>query len=323
MRLAAAMALVLAAATPAAAQTFPPDEEWTELPCGDGVMTDALRDESGAIDERDIVGTAEAPAGFRAEDTEFLYLRLRLDDDPAPGGALRPFSWGWELDIDGDVTTYEILVLADGLGGDGGSLVLFENTEITLPDNPDDPADQPPVASYEIAANVRAVIAGGSLFNAGDDFFLDVAIPWADLEPLGMQPETPAYVWGASSSSRQSLNADFACHNGASGDPGLSDIADPGDADEDTDGDGFSDSDESDAGTDPNNPDDFPGSGGGGAGRLEGGGGCQSAPGSGAALALLILVWLAYIRRAAKPVTIRRDQSTAASGACRRGRSRR
>ena len=45
----------------ARAQSFPADDRWAPLPCGKSVMFDARRDQSGAIDERDIVGDDLAP----------------------------------------------------------------------------------------------------------------------------------------------------------------------------------------------------------------------------------------------------------------------
>ena len=72
----AAAVAIMAVAAPARAQTFP--STFSALYCGRGLMTDGYRDQSGAVDERDIVGIPAAPAGFRAVDAQFLYLRLRL-----------------------------------------------------------------------------------------------------------------------------------------------------------------------------------------------------------------------------------------------------
>jgi len=208
---AAAAAAVLSA--PARAQTFP--ATLSPLYCQTGFMIDGYRDQSGAIDERDIVGTALSPAGLRAVDTEFLYLRMRVDVSPMQGGGLRPFAWGFELSTDGDPANYEILILMDGAAG---MVRLYRNTTTTIPNSPADPADQPPVMSYPFAMNGRVIDAGPSLFGGGGtDAFIDVAVPWSDLRPLGLTPTTRITVWAASSMNVDRLDGDFACHDGAGG----------------------------------------------------------------------------------------------------------
>jgi hypothetical protein len=292
-----AVLLVMATAGPAAAQDFPPASDWAALYCDDEPMGDLVADEAGAIDERDIVGDPVAPAGLRAIDADFAYFRLRLDQDPAEtNGVLRPFAWGLEIDIDDDSSSYEILILASGLTQ---SVLLFTNDVTTLENDPTDPADEPPVAEYGWADNGRTVEAGSD-FGGDADYFLDVAIPWDDLQATGLFPFTPMAAWAASSTQDNTLDGDFACHDGGGGDPDLDDIvSDPTviDPDLDSDGDGFSDADEVAGGSDPDDPDSVPGGGGSGDGELEGGGGCAVA-GPGAPLpALLALLLLACRRR--------------------------
>jgi uncharacterized protein (TIGR03382 family) len=296
MRIVLASIVLAAAALPATAlaQEFPGDDAYIPLSCGDEPMFDGFRDESGALDERDLVGDAGAPAVLRAADDAYLYMRLRLDEDPAPGGALRPFAWGIELDLDGDTTTYELLIMVDGIEGTGGAVTLYRNSTTTSPNDPTDPADEPAVARYDFATHGRSAPAGSSYGDTADRF-LDFAVPWDDLVPLGLDRDTPILVWAASSSTATSLDGDFACHDGATGDPSLDELASDGavpDPAVDSDGDGFTDDEEAAAGTDPDDPDDFPAS------RLEGGGGCNSGGGSEpAAAALALLLALALARR--------------------------
>src|SRR5262245_12338452 len=106
--------LCLGPATSVFAQTFPADNAWIAFPCGNGPMVDAVRDQSGAFDERDIVGNRAAPAGFRAVDSQFLYLRLRVEKDPTKGPNLQPFAWGFAFSVDVLEVNYEILVTLDG-----------------------------------------------------------------------------------------------------------------------------------------------------------------------------------------------------------------
>lgn len=302
--------IMLAAAAlpaPARAQQFPANAAYIPLSCGDEPMFDGFQDESGALDERDIVGDASAPAVLRAADDGYLYMRLRLDEDPAPGGALRPFAWGMEIDLDGDATTYELLIMVDGISGAGGEVTLYRNTTTTLPNDPNDPADEPPVAIYDFATHGRSAPASSSYGDTADRF-LDFAIPWGDLVPLGFDRDTPILVWAASSSTSTGLDGDFACHDGTTGDPSLDEIASDGavpDPVVDSDGDGFTDDEEASAGTDPNDPDDFPAS------RLEGGGGCSTGGDSDpVTVAFALLLALALARRSSRqqprPVASRR-----------------
>jgi MYXO-CTERM domain-containing protein len=212
----AGVALLLAtlAGTPARGQSVPAfPATFAPLYCGRGFMIDGYRDQSGAVDDRDLVGTVVAPAGFRAVDDQFLYLRLRLDGSPTQGNRLTQFAWGVELSTDGDPTDYEILI---GVDGASETVRLYTNTVTTVPDSPTDPADQL-VMSYPFATNGRLVDAGASLFGGGNDTFLDWAVPWSDLAGLGLDRGTLVHLWAASSTNPDRLNGDFACHDGSAG----------------------------------------------------------------------------------------------------------
>ena len=288
--IAVAALLLAGAGTEAAAQEFPADADWEEFHCGDDAMFDDAADEAGAVDERDLVGDELQPAGFHHADPDFAYLRLRLEEDPSEaGGDLLPFAWGFEFDTDDDSTNYEVLVLASGIDQ---TVAVFTNDTITLDNDPSDPADEPPLAVYDWA-DVGRVVAAGSDFGGDGDTYLDMAILWDDLEAAGMTPITPVRTWAGSSSQANALDGDFACHDGASGDPVLDDtVSDEEDVSPDSDDDGFSDAEEDEAGTDPNDPEDFPDDGPGPTGdtELEGGGGCSSTGGGSASPLLALLV---------------------------------
>jgi uncharacterized protein (TIGR03382 family) len=273
--------VVCSVVVPAAARAqvvFPPDASYTALRCGGAAMADRLADQPGALDERDIVGDAAAPAGLRASDATNLYLRMRLDKDPAPGGAVRPFTWGMQFDLDGKLDSYELMVAVSGVAGAAGTVSVYRNMTTTLLNDPNDPADLPAVMTYPFAMNARSITAPGSTNGGNADFFLDFAVPWTALVSLGLDRGTSTYVWAATSSATSNLDGDVACHDGASGPARLNVIApdrttaDPA----------------QDPGTGPGGP--------GGTGRLEGGGGCN-AGGAGSPVTALALAFLVLRRR--------------------------
>jgi hypothetical protein len=269
-----AIPIVLAAAS-AGAAPFPPDSAFVPFHCGGQPMNDAYADNPNFLAERDLVGDTNAPTGLHAADAQNLYLRIRLDQDPAPAGSVHPYAWGMAFDLDGNRTTYELLITADGIVGAAGTVSLYTNNTVTQPNDPTDPADTPAVKTYSFSANARSIST--STTNGGNpDFFIDLAVPWADLTPLGLAPDTRTYVWAASSNVANALDGDFACSNGAGGPPTLSGGA-----------------------SDQTTPDPAhdPGMGPGGALHLEGGGGCAASRGGTSGLAAFALALVIAARR--------------------------
>jgi len=85
----------------------PASSAFVPFRCGGSLASDPLGDVSGAGQHRDAVGAASRAAALRASDDTFLYLRIRLDDDPRQAADdLRPFGWGFLIDTDDDTTTY-------------------------------------------------------------------------------------------------------------------------------------------------------------------------------------------------------------------------
>jgi hypothetical protein len=202
-------------------QSFP--SSYAALYCQRGVMIDGYRDQSGAIDDRDIVGSIDRPAGLRAVDAQYLYFRMRVDASPMQAGGLTQFAWGFELSTDGNPANYEILISVDGASE---TVRLYQNTMTTMADSPADPADRL-VMTYPFSQNGRIVDAGPSIFGSGNDTFIDMAVPWSDLEPLGLSPTTTVTIWAATSTNPDRMNGDFACNDGggAANVPSLSQIA--------------------------------------------------------------------------------------------------
>ena len=297
-RFAVVAALVLTPWVSASAQQFPADGAYRAWPCDTGVMTDPFQDESGATFWRDLVGDDAAPTGLRAADSEFLYVRLRVDEDPAPGGSPRPFAWGLLVDIDGDASTYEVMLVADG---GAGTVSIYPNTSGT-PGDARDPPDSSPVSVATWTARARSVTAPGSGYGGAPDYFVDAAFSWSDLAAVGIGPTTPVRVWAATSSTATTgMTGDFACRSGGAptlGNAWPGTASDPG---RDSDGVGFTDATEIHDGTNPNDSGSHP-AGGGDVPRLAGGGGCHhgaaGVPALAAAGAFLVLAtWRRMGRR--------------------------
>src|SRR5690606_34854092 len=141
----------------------------------------------GAIGELDAVGDSSSPALYLHADATHVFFRMRVSGDPLLGAGLRPVGWGAALDVDGDPGTYELLVMLDG---NRGEVVLYRNTTQALPDDPRAPADLE-LAAYGADTHARAVLAAEpflSSFDADDDYFVDWAVDWTDLEAEGVSP---------------------------------------------------------------------------------------------------------------------------------------
>ena len=277
---------VLAAAAPArAAVTFPPDAQWVPFHCGNAPMTDPQGDDPTFLLDLDVVGDNADPAGLHASDANYLYLRIRLDDDPAPNGKLAASAWGYEFDLDNDPSTYELLIIVDGITAGGGMVAMYANTATTIPNSPTDPATAPPLATYPFAMNARSIVAAGSSFGATPDYFLDFAVPWSDLIAHGVDHTTGVRVWAGSSNAIDNLDGDIACHDGSSGAPTLDGTAST---------------------SEPADPGDGSGSAGPGA-ELVGGEHCQV--GGGGGLVVLAALGLLVVRRR-RCVTARRSSSS-------------
>lgn len=237
--------------------TPPADENFIPFYCNGSIASDPVGDTPGGSTHRDIVGETSYPAIFHAIDTNYLYLRMRLDGDPVQSAEdLKSFGWGYEFDQDNVLNTYEYLYLVNGISSD--TITWEQNTVQESIDSPADPAEVE-IKNYTPAIDYWHVKTADSNFNNDTDYFLTIAIPITDLNAVGISLTEPIKIWAATSNSAHLLNVDFACHDGnSSEDPQLSTggldatILNP---DVDPDGDGILSQDETNIGTNPENPD--------------------------------------------------------------------
>ncbi|MCB9708807.1 MAG: hypothetical protein H6714_08485 [Myxococcales bacterium] len=241
---------------------WPQDNAWKVIECHDEPSRDPLGDEPDALEHRDVVGNAQYPALYFHSNNGFWYFRIRVDGDPrANPNKFQAFAWNVQIDTDLRRNTYEYLVGLSGLEDDD-RVYLRQNTETTLPNDPEDPSETE-LRTYNVQTHARSVRAEGSNFGSSfgddDDFFVDFALRRAHLTDVTNQREV-SFVMGTSSN-EANLDADIACHGGAAdGEKRWSESASDrktqdGEEAVDSDGDGLSDQEEGELGTDPNNSD--------------------------------------------------------------------
>ncbi len=222
------------AGAPVAASTFPvlavpPDASFYPYRCSGTDAGDPVSDPITGGGARDIVGDDAYPAFYRAMDATDVYFRMRVSGDPRkPGNTteLQPSSWDVLVDVDGDLSTYEYMLTADGNLGIT-DVQWVENT-IPEPTNPSDPAETV-LADLTPATDHWAVqpTGDGSSFGGDPDFFITLAIPRALLVAAGLDLTKPFVAWAGTNAQTYALNSDFGCYVGIP--PTLGDAAnDPG-----------------------------------------------------------------------------------------------
>ncbi len=223
-------------AAPAAAAaspivTVPPDSDFVPYACSGGpVSGDVVGDAVTGGGQRDIVGDATYPAFYRAADADNLFFRMRVSADPRKPGStteLQPSSWDVLVDTDGDPSTYEYMLTADGNIAGATHVQWVQNT-VKEPGNPQDPAelvlaDLTPASDYWSVKET----GDGSAFGGDPDYFVTLAVPRTLLTAAGLDLSRPFVVWAGTNAQTYSLNSDFACYAGIP--PTLADAAsDPG-----------------------------------------------------------------------------------------------
>ena len=221
-----AVALLLAAPAPRRRPGLPRgDEDYTFLPCGRSVMNDRQRDESDAIDERDWSArrsTSGLPDTARSTTTSSTcgcgstrMRRRRGRSSPSPGAS--------NSILDDDRETYELLALVDGITG---NVLLYRNTDTTTRGQSDRSGGHPGGAELqrEHPHGVDGVRPGPP---SGRRRRLLPQLRAAVRRPGAAQARSryPGRGLGrVVERGQRGLDGDFACHDGAGGQPGFSDV---------------------------------------------------------------------------------------------------
>ena len=166
----------------ARAQTFP-GSGWLPLTRQGSVYTDPANDESPTLTPGiDVVGDKTYPGGYIASDASCVYFRLRLAQTPGKSGGrpgYLPYAWTCLLDTGVPAQTYALLTTLDGSTSNVG---LWQNTSTAKADDIKDPAETP-LAAYPVTSANAEYFSAGSSVGGTADYFVDWAVPWADMNP--------------------------------------------------------------------------------------------------------------------------------------------
>lgn len=259
-------------ATPSSAQNFGA-VTWMPLTQSGIPIGDPPTD---ANNERNIVGDVTNPAAYVGSDADYLYFRIRLDDDPRSNDAttLKPFGWSCVVETQGTVDTYEFLAAVNGIENNGPDnnpdQVEWRHNAISQTTNSVGEEAELLVDRYARATHTQVTTAT-STFSNNPDFFLAWAIPISIIRAGAPAQNVPGVMAGTllrfacgTSNNARNYSADPACGTKANAQCTLSDsLSDPFSCTVlgctaqtgDTDGDGVSDAQENALGTNANSKD--------------------------------------------------------------------
>ncbi len=229
-------------------------DQWMPVTVAGGGITDGVGDQLDTSSSTDIVGSSASPAAFWYADADNLYLRVRLDRSPdAGGGMIESRGWGFLIDTDGKLDTYEAVV---GALGPIPYTWVYQNTKQIPADGFLDPADAPLYyGTWDDGAGRAETLSAE--FGGDSDAFVDVVVPRSVLEKaIGLDDSASFRLVAASSltSDIQVMDSDVAGHDDTTGFPALADAWSDAIA-YDVDGDGLTMPQEAAAGTDPEDAD--------------------------------------------------------------------
>jgi hypothetical protein len=206
-----AACLLIAFAADAGAQTFP-GSGWLPLTQGGAVLADPF-DNTFANPAIDVVGDKDNPGAFVASDAGYLYFRVRVAGNPVSPIThhYSGYLWSCLLDFDQDLQTYELLTGLDALAS-SKTVDLDQNIATGTPDDVGDAAETQ-LVSYDAAVNAQSAPSGSAL-GGGNDYFVDWAIAWANLNSGGLAKSTAFRLVCGTSTSAVSLSGGDALDSG-------------------------------------------------------------------------------------------------------------
>jgi outer membrane protein OmpA-like peptidoglycan-associated protein len=186
----------------------------TQVPSGDSCTDDAR-------DHRNIVGGGTSPAYQYYQDGTFLYLRVRIEDDPRQSTALQAFGWGFGIDANGN-GAYEAYVSLIGQGNSDRLEILDQDPSngttpsLTQPMGGGTDTSLRPILTDGSGATWASVTMAGASVCIDDtpvgDWFITVAVRLSVLQAFGAIGGAVAYA--GTSSEFSGVQNDFVCSDG-------------------------------------------------------------------------------------------------------------
>ncbi|MFC1859005.1 hypothetical protein ACFL9U_13435 [Thermodesulfobacteriota bacterium] len=182
---------------------WPTTNAWIPIYKGGDLLQDPLKDAQGP---RNIVSDATHDAAYMFNDGQYIYFRLRLDQDPTGTGGqgfLKSFGWGVEIDSNLFAGDYEWLMMVDGISQTEVITLQQNSVQATL----GDPGDKTEsiCASITVGGN-HLISPADTAFNGDQDYFLDWRFPYDTFKQCtGLDDYSPLRLFFGSSSSTNNL----------------------------------------------------------------------------------------------------------------------
>jgi uncharacterized repeat protein (TIGR01451 family) len=136
------------------------------------------------------VGNHANPPAFYGYDTDYLYFRYRMDGNPSSGVGFAQALWTAFMQVPSknpdDRFEYQYQLL---LNGKSDTIEIWQNTDpqpIQFDQSGQFHVDTQVRAYYDAAGSLARVVAAGTSFNGGPDWFLDFAFPVKTLAKYGV-----------------------------------------------------------------------------------------------------------------------------------------
>lgn len=206
VRAAALLLLAVLVMCPSLGFAWPAVSDWKPVPTGATTFQD---DDTDFQTQINLVGPG-ADSAYIFNDGSNFHVRLRIDDTALNNqNQLKSFGWGVLFDVDGNLNSYEYMLMLDGISEE---LYIAKNTSPTSVGDPSDKAETilwQQAAAQGATGNFRVTLAGSN-FSGDPDYFLDFRAPYPVIKAaLGIDDNDLIRLFFGTSASAQTLSKDL------------------------------------------------------------------------------------------------------------------